>query len=160
MLCRVRLIGSDEHGVVHTDARWDDAARAPNTVLVLVEPGSTHTGNNVEYTLQLLNACGCDVRGDVIPRAIVVQQPALLARAGATFRKWTGFQAQLWTTSMYTPDEDVEWAAAKLLVMSLGEYRRFPAYAGDLAFVTAPEDFPWQYCTFAQRADVMAARRH
>ena len=83
---------SDEGSAVHTSAAWDDpsGSRSPDTVLVIVEPGSTHTGNNVEYTMQLLRRCGCVVTPELVSRAVFAQQPALLARAGATVRKWTG----------------------------------------------------------------------
>jgi hypothetical protein len=144
-----------EDGAVSVSADWNHVP--PDAVLVILEPGSTHSGNNVEYTLQALRACSCSVDATLIATAVVAQQPALLARAGSTFAKWTKARPQLWTTASYMPADDPDWQRAKMLSMCLGEYRRFPTYAGELGFVDPPGDFPWHYSTFALLPDVVAA---
>jgi hypothetical protein len=110
---------------------------------IVVEDGSTHTGANCAYSRELLSWAGFDV--ERLGRAtVLMQQPMLLRRSEATFRR--EFGEGCWPVGAWTTPEAEEFAdasvleQAKLIVLAAGEYARFLAYKD--RHLTMPNDFP------------------
>lgn len=108
----------------------------PNSA-ILVEPNAKHTGQNIDYTRQLLDDRGCQPRS-----VLLISRPYQQRRALATaLKRWPGVEIRCSAVAQ-TLDEYIASIgdARRVIDMLVGDTQRIAYYAecGE----TAPQDVP------------------